>query len=712
MDWDKINRKIEECKKLKNTEEQINCLKKLYEETGDGMVAYRLAEIFEEKGELKEALKYYEEAFNRFPDEEWKKRARNARERVIKKLKEANKVCPLCGKDYSYSKIIRECPQAHCPNCGSTNLSKLYRYGIKYLTGSLVESKADLVLLMLALECIFITIVVQPWISLIIIPSVLAGCYAVQRCKDCSFVFLRPIKKVPLSSGSAVINKSKKVCSSCGRDYSFSKIIEKCPLSHCPKCGSTNISSIHETNIYGHLAIILTTGIFCLLMTAAFPPFGILIPVIPVLADYLCYSRKVCKDCGAKFFSAVRNVPVESKDTAQSKAVQPILPSNPETKTTEHLEKPKEIPITDFQPKPTTPKTFPPELADRYEEVEYIGKGGFARVFKAKKNGKLVAIKIPISLDPATGKSFLREIQNWTKLDHENIVKVYDYNILPIPYFEMELCDYSLADVKKPINIARAAWIIFKVAEGLKYAHKFGIIHRDLKPHNIMLKNGIPKISDWGLSKVLSESSPSIASFTPLYAAPEHVSEKFGRVDERTDIWQLGVIFYELVTGKLPFTGNDLTEVAFAIIGKDPLPPSHINPKAKDVEHIILKCLQRDQSKRYQSAGELQRDLAKYLSLKYQESLQLSLNQRDLKRSAFYCSELLLMRMIANDVVGAYKYASDLVNYAKGEVKSLAEELTKQLKIRIDAGMNEIPEELIRKAEVIAHKIRLGFEKL
>jgi LPXTG-motif cell wall-anchored protein len=143
-----------------------------------------------------------------------------------------------------------------------------------------------------------------------------------------------------------------------------------------------------------------------------------------------------------------------------------------------------------FTPGPATLKQLPPDLSDRYTESEFIGKGGFARVFKAKrKDGKIVAVKIPLSLDAITGKSFIAEMQNWTKLSHTNIVKLYDFNIMPLPYFEEELCDSSLADQNKPIENEEAAWILFNICEGLKFAHGQKIIHRDLKPQNILLKN-------------------------------------------------------------------------------------------------------------------------------------------------------------------------------------------------------------------------------
>ena len=158
-------------------------------------------------------------------------------------------------------------------------------------------------------------------------------------------------------------------------------------------------------------------------------------------------------------------------------------------------------PVSQFTPRPLTPKQLPHDLLDRYTESEFIGKGGFARVFKAKrKDGKFVAVKIPISMDAVTGKSFIAEMQNWTKLSHPNIVKLYDFNIMPMPYFEEELCDNALADQSKPIESEEAAWILFNICEGLKFAHDRKIIHRDLKPQNILLKEGVPKISDWGLS--------------------------------------------------------------------------------------------------------------------------------------------------------------------------------------------------------------------
>ena len=193
---------------------------------------------------------------------------------------------------------------------------------------------------------------------------------------------------------------------------------------------------------------------------------------------------------------------------------------------------------------------FPNELESKYTEIKYIGRGGIAWVFSArrKSDSLMVAVKIPISFDEMTGKSFLNEIAAWETLRHPNIVKVTAVNILPVPFVEMEYVPDALEAIEKPIPVWKAVHLIRGVADGLKYAHEQGFIHRDIKPHNILLdKDFVPKITDWGMSKVLANEvkKSSIAGFSLSYAAPEQVSpSEFGRTDERTDIYQLGVVFY------------------------------------------------------------------------------------------------------------------------------------------------------------------------
>jgi parallel beta-helix repeat protein len=263
---------------------------------------------------------------------------------------------------------------------------------------------------------------------------------------------------------------------------------------------------------------------------------------------------------------------------------------------------------------------FPQELAGKYTEVEEIGKGGVARVFRAKRrtDGKVVAVKLPISYDEVTGLSFMREIQSWQDLRHPNIVALYDANILPVPYFEMEYLPRTLEEERMPLPLERAIAIVAGIARGLSYAHSRGIIHRDLKPHNILLDDhGNAKIADWGLSKALDESRmSSLTGFSVLYAAPEQVSPKtFGKTTSQTDIYQLGAIFYQVVTGTPPFSGEGIAEVSAHILQDDPVPPSEIDPALKPVEPLILRCLQKDPALRYRSVDEILRELDGFMTV-------------------------------------------------------------------------------------------------
>jgi serine/threonine protein kinase len=262
---------------------------------------------------------------------------------------------------------------------------------------------------------------------------------------------------------------------------------------------------------------------------------------------------------------------------------------------------------------------FPKELADKYTQVSPIGSGGFAMVYSAYRvsDGQKVAVKIPIRSNERTGKSFLHEIKVWESMHHPNIVEVKATNILPVPYVEMEFVPGSLENVTKPVPVVTAARIVRGVTEGIRYAHARRCIHRDIKPQNILLTDEmIPKITDWGISKVLEENTrkTTVAGFSLAYAAPEQIApEKFGSTDERTDIYQIGAVFYELVTGLTPFDDESMMEMVSQIITEDPILPSDIDPDAEGVEKIILRCLAKNKNKRYQSAGELQDALTAYL---------------------------------------------------------------------------------------------------
>lgn len=376
-------------------------------------------------------------------------------------------------------------------------------------------------------------------------------------------------------------------------------------------------------------------------------------------------------------------------------------------KFSEITEKP--VSPSDLGPRPSTTSTFPIELNKLYSNPSFIGKGGFARVFRAKrKDGKLVAVKIPLTLDEATGRSFLREITSWNKLVHNNIVSLYDANILPIPYLELEYVDGgSIGDMKKPLEIVQACKIIFDIAEGLKYAHNQGILHRDLKPNNIMLTGElVPKITDWGLSKIMAESkSTSIMAFTPVYAAPEQVSpKKFGKTDVRTDIYQAGTVFYELVTGKPPFGGESLIEISNSIVKDIPELPSSINPEAKPVDTIIIRCIQKDPSKRYQSAEELQKALAQYLKQECKRSFKESSEKNEITRSRFFCADLVMFSAKLKDYTEVMKYLMILMDYAKEKEKTEIENLKNELEFKLKEKI-AIGEDFVDRIRVLAYRV-------
>ncbi|WP_198362270.1 PEGA domain-containing protein [Thermococcus profundus] len=269
---------------------------------------------------------------------------------------------------------------------------------------------------------------------------------------------------------------------------------------------------------------------------------------------------------------------------------------------------------------------FPSELLSRYEPLEFLGKGGFAKVFKVKRksDGKIVAVKIP-RIDEKTSKTFLREVSTWLQLDHPNIVKLYDADILPVPHLEMEYVEgfklngktiRDLENYPKPADESTALRLVREIAEGLKHAHSKGIYHRDLKPQNVLLKSDLtPKITDWGLAKIgTMSSSRSVMGYTPLYAAPEHLMpSRYGHTDSRTDIFQLGIMFYELLTGRLPFEGYTYEEVFGKITDENyrPKKPSEINPELVKYNGIFEKLLAKKKEDRYQSVDEFLRDLEK-----------------------------------------------------------------------------------------------------
>jgi serine/threonine protein kinase/tetratricopeptide (TPR) repeat protein len=266
----------------------------------------------------------------------------------------------------------------------------------------------------------------------------------------------------------------------------------------------------------------------------------------------------------------------------------------------------------------TTGSTF----AGRYQIIEELGKGGMGKVYKAhdteiKEKIALKLIKPEISADKKTIERFQNELKFARKIGHRNVCRMYDLNKEEGSYYiTMEYV--SGEDLKSFIRrvgqlpSGKAISIAKQVTEGLAEAHRLGVIHRDLKPSNIMIdKDGNARIMDFGIARSVEAKGITGAGVmigTPEYMPPEQAEAK--EVDQRSDIYSLGVILYEMVTGRVPFEGDTALSIAMKHKGEEPKDPREFNSQiSEDLSRVILRCLAKEKDKRYQSAGEVRSEL-------------------------------------------------------------------------------------------------------
>ena len=261
-------------------------------------------------------------------------------------------------------------------------------------------------------------------------------------------------------------------------------------------------------------------------------------------------------------------------------------------------------------------------IGNRYKIQEKIGNGGMATVYKALDQilNRYVAVKVlreEFTTDEEFIKRFNAEAQSAARLTHPNIVSVYDvgqeYNIY---YIVMELIQgKTLKQIIEEDGHLSWKWavnIAIQIASALEMAHKNNIIHRDIKPHNIMItEDGVAKVTDFGIAKAVSNST--ITAFgTTLgsvhYFSPEHA--RGGYTDSKSDLYSLGVVMYEMVTGKVPFDADTPVSVALKHMQEEPVPPIKVNKEIPfAVNQIILKAMKKDPNERYQNASEMIKDL-------------------------------------------------------------------------------------------------------
>ena len=268
-------------------------------------------------------------------------------------------------------------------------------------------------------------------------------------------------------------------------------------------------------------------------------------------------------------------------------------------------------------------------LAGRYEIIEVVGKGGMATVYKARDNllNRYVAVKVlkdEYAKDEVFVKRFRTEAQSAASLIHPNIVSVFDVGEdKGISYIVMELLESkTLKDYIEengPLSSELTLKIAAQIASALEAAHKAHIVHRDIKPQNIILnQNLVAKVTDFGIAKVTNTTSATITRFGKTmgsvhYFSPEHA--KGGYTDAKSDLYSLGVVMYEMATGKIPFDAESPVSVALKHIQEEPVPPIEVNPMvSRGLNDIILKAMEKSTATRYQNASEMLADISVALS--------------------------------------------------------------------------------------------------
>ncbi len=269
----------------------------------------------------------------------------------------------------------------------------------------------------------------------------------------------------------------------------------------------------------------------------------------------------------------------------------------------------------------------------RYEITSEIGQGAMGVVYRANDPllERTVAIKT-ISLELSKDefeefeKRFYREASSAGRLNHPNIVTIHDVgNTDNIAYMAMEFLEgvelRDILDAEEALSLDRIVEIAAQVADGLAFAHEHEVVHRDIKPSNIMiLKNGVAKITDFGIALIPS-SSRTMAGMvlgSPKYMSPEQVVGQ--DLDGRSDIFSLGVVLYEMLTGKSPFSGDNISTIMYRILNEMPIAPKTIRPELPEAfDYILARALAKHPDERYENATKMAEDLRNYKTLQVPE---------------------------------------------------------------------------------------------
>jgi WD40 repeat protein len=290
------------------------------------------------------------------------------------------------------------------------------------------------------------------------------------------------------------------------------------------------------------------------------------------------------------------------------------------------------VPGPDVPPTITSSaQTAPGVQVPGYEILEELGRGGMGVVYRARQVelNRVVALKMILSGLYAGAQELIRfraEAQAIARLRHPHIIQVHEVGEadvggnVRVPFFSLEFCPGGSLDRKlagTPLSPREAASLVEKLARAMQLAHEYQVLHRDLKPANVLLaEDGEPRITDFGLAKRLDEVGPTRSEAllgTPGYMAPEQAAGKIKELGPAADIYALGAILYECLTGRAPFKAATVMETLQQAQTDDPVPPSQLQKKVhRDLETICLKCLRKDPAQRYASAAELAEDLRRF----------------------------------------------------------------------------------------------------
>ncbi|TVU80881.1 Stk1 family PASTA domain-containing Ser/Thr kinase [Corynebacterium aurimucosum] len=292
-------------------------------------------------------------------------------------------------------------------------------------------------------------------------------------------------------------------------------------------------------------------------------------------------------------------------------------------------------------------------VSDRYHLRQSIGTGGMSEVYEAEDSvlGRTVAIKMlrpDMARDVNFRERFRREAQNSGKLNHPNIVAVFDtgekdVDGLMVPYIVMEYVQgRTLRDIVRedgPMPVEEAARVLKPVADALQSSHEAGIIHRDIKPANIMLTNtGQVKVMDFGIARALDDSTSAMTQTSAVIGTAQYLSPEQARgkpADARSDVYALGCVMYETVTGRTPFEGETPFAVAYQHVQEDPAPPSELitedltERQRLGVDAVVLTAMAKHPADRYQSAWEMGDDLERLAQGQLPEAARSHVNDED-----------------------------------------------------------------------------------